>query len=136
MLDHLFAIRFGIATVVLFTVIPALHGYAGGPQEITPTTLMEQATTIPEHSIIKIITMEVPPETNVPHPGPGAVFGYVLEGELIYQLDWDTLKRLKQGQVYFVPAGSAQIVARNPSAVKSAKLLYIVICEQKHRMNK
>ncbi len=77
--------------------------------------------------------MEVPPETNGPHPGPGAVFGYVLEGELIYQLDWDTLKRLKQGQVYFVPAGSSQILARNPSAVKSAKLLYILISE--HEQN-
>ena len=62
-----------------------------------------------------------------PHRHPGAVFGYVLEGELEFQAGDAPIRRLKVGDTFYEPSMVLHAVARNPSAKARARVLAVII---------
>lgn len=64
-----------------------------------------------------------PGKSSVPHLHPGAIFAYVLEGEVISQLEGQAPVRYKTGDSWYEPPGTPHLVSKNASTTKPAKLL-------------
>jgi quercetin dioxygenase-like cupin family protein len=62
-----------------------------------------------------------------PHRHPGAVFGHVLEGEFVAQLEGQPLRKLKAGDTFYEPTMALHSVSRNPSKTANTRLLAIIL---------
>ena len=62
-----------------------------------------------------------------PHRHPGAVFGYVLEGEFEAQLEGQPLRKLKVGDTFYEPTMALHSVSRNPSKTANTRLLAVIL---------
>ena len=62
-----------------------------------------------------------------PHRHPGAVFGYVLEGEFEAQLEGQPLRRLQVGDTFYEPTMALHSVSRNPSKTANTRLLAVIL---------
>jgi len=62
-----------------------------------------------------------------PHRHPGAVFGYVLEGEFEAQLEGQPLRKLKAGDTFYEPTMALHSVSRNPSKTANTRLLAVIL---------
>lgn len=69
----------------------------------------------------------VPGGFTPPHRHPGAVFGYVLEGELEAQLEGQPLRKLKAGEAFYEPTMALHSVSRNPSKTANTRLLAVIL---------
>ncbi len=67
-----------------------------------------------------------PGDSTPPHRHPGFLVGYVLKGDLEFQLEGTPLKRLTAGDCFYEPPESAHIVSRNPGAAETQVLAFIV----------
>ncbi|OYP36554.1 cupin domain-containing protein [Rhodopirellula sp. MGV] len=68
-----------------------------------------------------------PGESHPPHRHPGAVFGYVLEGELDFAIADKPVRTLKTGETFFEPKMILHRVAANPSKTNNAKILVVML---------
>ena len=64
---------------------------------------------------------------SLPHRHPGAVFGYVLEGEFEAQLEGQPLQKLKAGDTFYEPTMALHSVSRNPSKTANTRLLAVIL---------
>ncbi len=95
------------------------------------TRILEQATTIPNHPMVTMVTVELPPgASSAPHRHPGPAFGYVIEGELLFQIEGSAPVMYKQGQAFYEPPGVVHLVTRNPSTKQRTRFLAVVIGQQ------
>jgi quercetin dioxygenase-like cupin family protein len=72
------------------------------------TTLMqERPPFVPESAEEMTVVVEVPPGGPgvPPHRHSGPVFGYVLEGEIIFELEGEPERILKAGDAFWEPGG-------------------------------
>jgi quercetin dioxygenase-like cupin family protein len=58
-----------------------------------------------------------------PHRHPGAVFGYMLEGEIEAQ----PLRKLKAGDTFYEPTMALHSVSRDPSKAANTRLLAVIL---------
>ena len=65
-----------------------------------------------------------------PHRHPGPVFGYVLEGELLTQVEGSEPSTYKPGQAFYEPGGHVHLMAKNPSKSKPTRFLAMIIGKQ------
>jgi len=81
-----------------------------------------------------LVTMEVvefgPGVSSSPHRHPGPVFGYVLEGELLTQVEGGAPATYKKGEVFFEPAGHVHVMAKNSSASTPVRFLAVIVGKQ------
>lgn len=74
-------------------------------------TLNELLTTtppfLPDNPHIMTVTIEVPPGDagSPPHRHSGPVYGYLLEGELIFELEGEPERVIKAGEAFWEPGG-------------------------------
>src|SRR4051794_32432844 len=64
---------------------------------------------------------------SLPHRHPGAVFGYILEGEFEAQLEGQPLRKLKAGDTFYEPTMALHSVSRNPSKTANTRLLAVIL---------
>jgi quercetin dioxygenase-like cupin family protein len=72
------------------------------------TTLLEQRPPfIPESAEVMTLLVEVPPGGPglPPHRHSGPVFGYVREGEIIFELEGEPERVIKAGEAFWEPGG-------------------------------
>ncbi len=72
------------------------------------TTLLEQVPpSIPEGAEVMTITIELPPGDpgTPPHRHSGPVFGYVLEGEIVFELEGEPERLIRAGEAFWEPGG-------------------------------
>lgn len=64
-------------------------------------------TNVPHPTEVHVATVEVPPGDpgTPPHRHSGPVFGYLLEGELIFELEGDPEYVIKEGEAFWEPGG-------------------------------
>lgn len=75
-------------------------------------------------------TVEVafaPGAGSMPHRHPGAVFGYVLEGELEFKVEGKEMKSLKAGDTFYEPTMILHEIARNPSDKNQTRVLAVIV---------
>jgi len=65
-----------------------------------------------------------------PHRHPGFVLGYVLEGEVRFQLKGGQERICKTGEMFYEPPGSVHLVSANASSTNKARLLAMVFAEK------
>lgn len=61
-----------------------------------------------------------------PHRHPGFVIGYVLEGQIRFQMEGQPEVLLSKGQVFYEPPGEVHLHAYSASDTKRAKILAFV----------
>jgi len=72
------------------------------------TTLLEQRPPfIPESAEVMTMLVEAPPGSAglPPHRHSGPVFGYVLEGEIIFEVEGEPERVIKSGDAFWEPGG-------------------------------
>lgn len=70
-------------------------------------TLAEAAARIPDGAEARTIRVTLPPGDPgaPPHRHPGPVFGYVTQGEILFELEGEAPRVLKAGDAVFEPGG-------------------------------
>jgi quercetin dioxygenase-like cupin family protein len=71
------------------------------------------------------VTLE-PGQAGAAHRHPGPAFGYVLEGEYEWAVDDQPARILKAGETFYEPGGCLHRVSRNPGAVKTRVLAWVL----------
>ena len=62
---------------------------------------------LPESGHLMTVLVELPPGSagNPPHRHSGPVYGYVLEGEMLFELEGDAPRVLRAGDTFWEPGG-------------------------------
>lgn len=77
---------------------------------------------------VVMVEVNVPPGgSSPPHRHSGPVFGYVLEGSIVFCLDDGPERTYHAGDVFHEEFGQLHAVSRNPSRKKRARLLAVII---------
>lgn len=64
-----------------------------------------------------------PGQSAAPHLHPGSIFAYVLQGDVVSQLEGQAPRTYHVGDSWYEPPRAHHLVTRNPSADKPATLL-------------
>jgi quercetin dioxygenase-like cupin family protein len=100
---------------------PAL-AHDGGEESVQP--LMKQPLTdVPGKNVMMATVTLMPGQSAAPHLHPGSIFAYVLEGQVVSQLEGQEPKTYSAGESWYEPPRAHHLVTRNPSTSKPAKLL-------------
>jgi quercetin dioxygenase-like cupin family protein len=68
-----------------------------------------------------------PGEASNPHQHAGFVLGYVLEGEVRFQLRGQAERVVKTGEMFYEPPGSVHQVSGNASKTQRARILALIM---------
>jgi quercetin dioxygenase-like cupin family protein len=93
------------------------------------TTILEQEVDATERPLVTMQMIELDPGSpGAPkHLHPGPVFGYVLEGELLFQCEGMGQHTYKAGDVFWEPGGEVvHLLAANPNPDAGTK--FLVLC--------
>jgi quercetin dioxygenase-like cupin family protein len=71
-----------------------------------------------------------PGQASAPHQHPGSVFAYVLEGEVVSQMEGATPITYKAGDSWYELPKAGHMVSRNASASKPATLLVFLLSNE------
>lgn len=80
--------------------------------------------------LMRSSTVEVtlaPGVASMPHRHPGAVFGYVLEGEFEFKVEGKKVQTLKTGETFYEPTMILHEVGRNPSNKNQTRVLAVIV---------
>src|SRR5438876_140586 len=69
--------------------------------------LLTQQPSIPAPAEVMVVTIELPPgdQGTPPHRHSGPVFGYMLEGEMIFELEGEPERVIRAGEAFWEPGG-------------------------------
>ncbi|WP_050478118.1 cupin domain-containing protein [Herbaspirillum rhizosphaerae] len=114
------------AKSALLAALLALAAGAGahehGDEVVTP--LQHQALPdAPGKSGVMAVVAYGPGQSSVAHRHPGSIFAYVLEGEVVSQLQGGATVTYKAGESWYEAPNTPHLVSRNASSTKPAKLL-------------
>ena len=118
----------GIVTIGGFAF--AQHGHGTGK---TPEVKVLSAVEIKESlgsKKAKATTFELtfePGASSSPHRHPGAIFGYVIEGQLEFAVGNEKVQTLKAGDTFYESAMALHAVARNPSDTTKTRVLAVLV---------
>jgi quercetin dioxygenase-like cupin family protein len=94
-------------------------------------TLIEQKIDGIENPLVFMQVVELAPGAqSSAHRHPGPVFGYILEGELLTQVEGSAPTTYKTGEAFYEPAGHVHLQARNPGKTGVTRFLAVVIGKQ------
>ena len=96
------------------------------PPGITRTDLQRHDLSIRGREVIQARVELAPGVSSVRHWHPGEEIVYLIEGELVYEVEGKLPVTLKAGDVLFIPARTIH-VARNVGSVPGAELATYVI---------
>jgi len=98
----------------------------------TLTTLLEQVVNAPGEPQVTMVKVELEPGSpgSPPHRHPGPMFGFMLEGEIAFQLEGRPEERYRAGETFWEPGGDCvHLKAANASADQPASFIALVIGE-------
>src|SRR5215208_2357340 len=94
-------------------------------------SLIEQKIDSIENPLVFVQVVELGPGVqSSAHRHPGPVFGYVLEGELLTQVEGSGPTTLKAGEAFYEPAGHVHLQAKNPGKSGVTRFVAMVIGKQ------
>ncbi|HTK09856.1 MAG TPA: NAD(P)H-binding protein [Ktedonobacteraceae bacterium] len=97
----------------------------------TTTILMEQLIQAHHPAQVTVHTVALDPGAQgaPPHRHPGPVFGYVVEGDVLFEMRGHAPRLYKQGEVFYEPDGCLHLLANNPSPTRRALFVAVLIGE-------
>ncbi|MFC5185327.1 cupin domain-containing protein [Actinomadura harenae] len=71
------------------------------------TVLQEQQPDIPDEARVMTILVELPPGNPgaPPHRHPGPVFGYMIEGEMLFEMEGEPERVIRAGEAFWETGG-------------------------------
>lgn len=94
----------------------------GGEETVQP--LMKQAPPdVPGKNVMMATVTLAPGQSAAPHLHPGSIFAFVLEGQVVSQLEGEDARTYTAGESWYEAPRIHHLVTRNPSATQPAKLL-------------
>lgn len=74
---------------------------------VLTTLLHEVPPAIPEDAEVMTVTVELPPGDpgTPPHRHSGPVFGYMTEGEMVFELEGEPPRVIRAGEAFWEPGG-------------------------------
>lgn len=105
------------------------HDAAGDEETVTPVQVRSLAD-VPGKQIIVATVDYRPGQSSAPHRHAGSVIAYVLEGEVISQLEGEDPVTYKVGQSWYEPPRKPHLVSRNASSTRPARLLAILLTDE------
>lgn len=124
-----------IAFLAALILTTTLVGYSVGYAQNRPafpkvTRMLTQTLDDIEGREVRMEVVEFPPGAAAPgHRHPGHVFVYVLEGQIVSQLEDGPTDTFDVGASFYEPTNGLHAVTRNPSETESAKILVVMIME-------
>jgi quercetin dioxygenase-like cupin family protein len=110
-------------------VSPALLAAMAGAPNVK--SLIEQKIDSIENPVVFVQIVELEPGVqSSAHRHPGPVFGYILEGELLTQVEGSAPTTLKAGEAFYEPAGHVHMQTKNPGKSGVTRFLAMVIGKQ------
>ena len=92
------------------------------------TTLMvKELPDLPGRDGMVEVVDFAPGEVSQPHRHNADLFVYVLEGNIVTQVEGEAPKNLKVGDVFYEAPADIHVVSRNASATEPAKLLVFYV---------
>lgn len=80
-----------------------------------------------------VVTVDFPPgHVSVPHRHPGSVYAYVLEGEVVSQLEGKPAVTYRAGDAWYESPREKHVLSKNASATRPARLLVWMVSEAGH----
>lgn len=119
------AIALGIGGLTLAQTAPD-HGSGPVVKVLSSVEVREEVSSKPAQATTLEVTF-APGVAGTPHRHPGPIFGYVLEGELIFQAGDEPERRLKTGDTFYEPAMALHAVSRNPSDKSQTRVLAVMV---------
>ena len=117
------------ACTVLFSPWAWAHGDAAGQETVTP--LQQQALPdVAGKQVVMAVVRYAPGQSSQPHVHSGSVFAYVLEGEIVSQLEGQPPVTYKAGESWYETPRIGHLVSKNASDTQPAKLLAWLIGDQ------
>jgi len=115
-----------LALLALVLAIPTMV-FAGSPTSM----LIQQNLPDLQGKVGTVLTVQYAPGTaSDRHQHPGSVFGYVLEGAIVSQLDGEKPVTYTAGQSWYEPPGQPHLVLRNASREETAKILLFILTQE------
>lgn len=115
------AVAFFLCGALLGPTAHAHDGAHGGEQRVV---LQARAMAdMPGKKGIMATVHYAPGQASIPHYHPGSVYAYVLEGEIVSQLDGGAPVTYKAGDSWYEAPRTPHNTSRNASATKPATLL-------------
>ena len=104
------------------------HGHGKGVtvKTLSAVDVGEELNGKPTRATTQEVTFE-PGAASAPHRHPGPVFGYVLEGELEFQVGDAPARRLNAGDTFYEPAMVLHAVSRNASDKVRTRVLAVIL---------
>jgi quercetin dioxygenase-like cupin family protein len=107
----------------------AAHDAHGGEEKVTPVQ-MQKLPDAPGKQVIMAVVSYEPGQASAAHVHSGSVFAYVLEGEIVSQLDGQPPVTYKAGESWYEAPRIGHLVSRNASTVRPAKLLAYLLMDE------
>ena len=116
------------AAALLFQTIAAS---AEAPPEVKQVFLHPLPDVSLNNWTVTAVEVSYPPGgASKPHRHPGFVLGYVLEGEVRFQVRGEALRTYRAGEMFYEAPGSVHLVSANASGKRRAKILAMVFAEK------
>lgn len=115
-----------LAALLFALVMPACaadHAHAGGGVALRLSQTLQPGL---DEGILLVVTL-APGEISAPHRHDAHVFVYVLEGEVLMQVQGGPERRLKPGDVFEEKPGDIHTQARNLSAAAPARFAVFMV---------
>jgi quercetin dioxygenase-like cupin family protein len=99
----------------------------------SPMTMLlsQQPPFVPERAEAMTVLIELPPGTpgTPPHRHSGPVFGYMLEGEMIFELEGEPERIIRAGEAFWEPGGDViHYQAANNLSDRWSRFVVVMMC--------
>lgn len=105
----------------------AHDGHAATGQETRKLLQLQKLPEMPGKQGILATVHYAPGQASQPHEHPGSVFAYVLEGEVISQLEGAAPVTYRAGDSWYEPPHAGHLVSKNASQTKPATLVVFLL---------
>jgi quercetin dioxygenase-like cupin family protein len=112
----------------------SIYAHETGSNRETVIPLQRQSLADSPGKDAVVVTVNYGPgQVSVPHFHPGSVIAYVLEGEIISQLEGQEPITYKVGESWYEPPRAKHLISKNASATKPARLLVWLLVDKNEK---
>lgn len=102
-----------------------------GSNTVVTTLLCQQPPSVPEPTEVMTVVVELQPDDpgSPPHWHSGPVFGYMVEGEMIFELEGEPERVIRAGEAFWEPGGDViHYQAANNLTDRHSRFVAVMLC--------
>ncbi|MGY2177875.1 cupin domain-containing protein [Pseudomonas azotoformans] len=120
-----------LAAALMFASLSAFAHEPVYNQESIKVLQEHALTNVSGKKTIMLTVDYAPGQATVPHSHTGTAVAYVLEGAITSRVNDEKAKTYQVGESFYEPAGSRHFESSNASQTKPAKLLVVMVLDDK-----